>query len=153
MPLSSPSCRTALIGTIASLMTALVSASPWDTFRDKNRLIVISLPTAASVSKVSAILAQGSAQIEERDLKIIDVSVSATQIPHASRLTAEQTAQWRKELRLDAGEARAVFILIGKDGGEKARQLDALDLTKWFALIDQMPMRRQEMKRQSAAAQ
>jgi hypothetical protein len=38
--------------------------------------------------------------------------------------------------------------LIGKDGGEAARCSGTLDLEKWFALIDEMPMRRAEMLEQ-----
>jgi hypothetical protein len=40
-----------------------------------------------------------------------------------------------------------VVLLIGKDGGVKSRSSD-LDLEATFGLIDQMPMRRQEMRRQ-----
>lgn len=40
-------------------------------------------------------------------------------------------------------------VLIGKDGGEKSRQTDQIDLKKFFALIDGMPMRREEMRRKS----
>ena len=39
-------------------------------------------------------------------------------------------------------------ILIGKDGTLKSRSTD-LDLEATFGLIDQMPMRREEMRRQS----
>jgi hypothetical protein len=39
-------------------------------------------------------------------------------------------------------------VLIGKDGGESARCSGTLDLEKWFALIDEMPMRRAEMLEQ-----
>jgi hypothetical protein len=39
--------------------------------------------------------------------------------------------------------------LIGKDGGEAARCSGTLDLEKWFALIDEMPMRRVEMLEQN----
>jgi hypothetical protein len=37
---------------------------------------------------------------------------------------------------------------VGKDGGEKARQVGTLDLETWFALIDHMPTRRQEIQNQ-----
>jgi hypothetical protein len=39
-------------------------------------------------------------------------------------------------------------LLIGKDGGLKSRSSN-LDLEATFGLIDQMPMRRQEMRRES----
>ncbi len=39
------------------------------------------------------------------------------------------------------------LILIGKDGGEKARQTNQVNLEKLFTLIDGMPMRRAEMRK------
>jgi hypothetical protein len=54
----------------------------------------------------------------------------------------------RQHFKLAAGEHRPVFILVGKDGGEKARQDGTLDLETWFALIDHMPTRRQEIQNQ-----
>ena len=41
-----------------------------------------------------------------------------------------------------------LFILIGKDGGEKLRSSSPVDNQKLYSLIDQMPMRRDEMRRQ-----
>ena len=45
-----------------------------------------------------------------------------------------------------AGENFTV-ILIGKDGGEKYRSDQPLSLKKLYALIDAMPMRREEMRK------
>ena len=41
-----------------------------------------------------------------------------------------------------------LFILIGKDGGEKLRSSQVVTTRQLFGLIDQMPMRRSEMKKQ-----
>lgn len=38
------------------------------------------------------------------------------------------------------------LILVGKDGGEKLRRHEPVDLSGIFALIDSMPMRRREMR-------
>ena len=38
------------------------------------------------------------------------------------------------------------LILVGKDGGEKLRRSEPVDLEDIFALIDSMPMRRREMR-------
>ena len=50
----------------------------------------------------------------------------------------------RKQLRLMTSQF--VVVLIGKDGGEKLRRTHRVDLGEIFALIDAMPMRRQEMR-------
>lgn len=39
-------------------------------------------------------------------------------------------------------------VVIGYDGGEKLRQAEVLEMTDLFELIDQMPMRKQEMRRE-----
>ena len=38
-------------------------------------------------------------------------------------------------------------ILVGKDGGEKMRQAQAVALKELYATIDRMPMRQREMRR------
>ena len=141
----SPCFRPAVLATI---LVHSVFADPLDAYRGVNRLIVVSLPQGAVAEKVAAELVTHGGKIDERDLKIIDASESAQRVPTALRLPPEQTVALRKQLKLIAGEVRPVFILLGKDGGEKARQLGALDLEKWFALIDEMPMRRQEIQNQ-----
>jgi len=133
---------------LASILVQSVFADPLDAYRGVNRLIVVSLPRGAAAEKVSAALVTHGGKIDERDLKIIDASEAAQRVPTALRLPPEQTAALRKQLKLIAGEDRPVFILLGKDGGEKARQHGALDLEKWFALIDEMPTRRQEIQNQ-----
>ena len=40
------------------------------------------------------------------------------------------------------------MTLIGKDGGQKWRQSEPLDMETLFALIDGMPMRQAEMREQ-----
>ena len=120
-------------------------AEPLDFYRYENRLIIVSLPQTAHVEKVSAMLAWSRDKIEERHLKIIDVSEGDQKISTAVRLNPSQTESVRKKLRIGKGDTLPTFVLIGKDGGEAARSSGTLDLEKWFALIDEMPMRRAEM--------
>jgi hypothetical protein len=145
-----PSLLRAFILTAATpLLTGPVSAGPLDAYRGVNRLIVISLPEGSSAEKLTKNLAMNRRKIEERDLRIIDVSEGQHRVATALRLSPGQTKAIRKQLNLGVGETRPVFILIGKDGGEKARCHDAVDLEKWFALIDAMPMRRAEIRDQT----
>jgi len=140
-------------------MTAIIGivcqsafSAPLDVYRDENRLIVMSFPQGAAVENVNAMLVLNRDKIEERDLKIVDVSEFAQRISTAVRLTPEQTGAVRRQLRLTAGETHPSFVLIGKDGGEAARSFDTLDLEKWFAFIDEMPMRRAEILEQKKQA-
>jgi Domain of unknown function (DUF4174) len=145
-----PSLLRAFILTAATpLLTGPVSAGPLDAYRAAKRLIVLSLPEGSSAEKLNRTLVTRQREIEERDLKIIDVSKGQHRVATALRPPAGQINAIRKQLSIGGGETRPVFILIGKDGGEKARCHDALDLEKWFALIDAMPMRRAEIRDQT----
>lgn len=145
-----PSLLRAFILTVATpLLMGAASAGPLDAYRGANRLIVLSLPEGSSAEKLNRTLVTQQRGIEERDLKIIDVSKGQHRVATASRPPAEQINIIRKQLSIGVGETRAVFILIGKDGGEKARCHDAIDLEKWFSLIDAMPMGRAEIRDQT----
>lgn len=79
---------------------------------------------------------------------MVDVSPESARLPATIRLDPQQTTALREKLELSARETNALFILIGKDGGEKARQRGTLKLASWFTLIEGMPMRRDEIRRQ-----
>lgn len=139
--------RPAILAAFAALLVVRAAAAgPLEDYRGVNRLIVVSLPPGPAAERVAAALVAQRKKISERDLKIIDVSEGVHRVPAAVRLPPEPASAVRKQLKLAAGDARPVFILLGKDGGEKDRQLDTLDLERWFALIDAMPMRQQEMQ-------
>ena len=53
---------------------------------------------------------------------------------------------WKDVIRI-LDEKKEKFALIGLDGGVKARY-EKLDVSEVFSLIDTMPMRQQEMRRQ-----
>jgi hypothetical protein len=133
---------------IVMLLCHTALAGPLDIYQYKNRLIVVSLPQAAVAQKVNTMLAGNREKIEERHLKFIDVSEGEKKISTAVRLNPSQTEAVRRQLRIGAGETLPTFVLIGKDGGEVARCSGALELEKWFPLIDEMPMRRAEMLEQ-----
>jgi hypothetical protein len=141
--------RVFILTAATPLLMGAVSAGPLDAYRGANRLIVLSLPDESSAEKLNRTLKMKRREIEERDLKIIDVSKGQHRVTTALRPPAAQTNTIRKQLSIGVGETRPLFILIGKDGGEKARCQDAIDLDKWFALIDAMPMRRAEIRDQA----
>jgi len=140
--------RLTLLPMMMTLLCHTGLAEPLDVYKHENRLIVVSLPQAAVAEKVNATLAWNREKIEERHLKIIDVSEGEQKISTALRLNPSQTEAVRKQLHIGAGDTLPTFVLIGKDGGEAARSSGTLNLEKWFALIDEMPMRRAEMLEQ-----
>ncbi len=139
-------CRAALLVAALLVMNQNAAAGPLDSYRWKNRLIIASVAPDEARVQTAAALAANRAKFEERDLKVIDVSPGSSRIPGMLRLDFKETSALREELKLTGAET--VFVLIGKDGGEKARQRETLQLARWFALIDEMPMRRDEMRRE-----
>ena len=140
--------RPVIVAALSPVGTDSLAAGPLDAFRDVNRLVVVSLPQGPAAENVAAAWCLHRVKIDERDLKIIDASEGAQRVATGVRLNPEQIIAVRQHFKLAAGEPRPVFILVGKDGGEKARQDGTLDLDTWFVLIDHMPTRRQEIQNQ-----
>ena len=140
--------RPLIVAALSPVWTHSLAAGPLDAFRDVNRLVVVSLPLGPAAENVAAAWFSHRVKIAERDLKIIDASEGAQRIATGVRLNPEHIIAVRQHFKLAAGEPRAVFILVGKDGGEKARQDGTLDLETWSALIDHMPIRSQEIQNQ-----
>ncbi len=143
--------RHSLVLGLFSLMSQHALAGPLDAYRDQNRLILVSVPDAAARAQLAATLAAQRARLDERDVKVIDVSPGSTRTPGTQRLSPTAAAAVRARFALGKAGHQPIFILIGKDGGEKSRQTGALKLSSWFTLVDAMPMRRDEMRRQRNA--
>ncbi len=127
-------------------MNQNAAAGPLDSYRWKNRLFIVSFASEEARAETAATLAANRAKLEERDVKVIDLSPGAVGIPGTVRLESAQTSALRDQLKLSG--AATTFVLIGKDGGAKARQSGTLELARWFEFIDSMPMRADEMRRE-----
>ncbi len=85
------------------------------------------------------------------ELALRDLMVAWLEAGHGGELggrtvDADDTASLRAAFGIDA--TPFAVVLIGKDGGPKARYAGAPDLAGLFARIDGMPMRRAEAARQ-----
>lgn len=87
---------------------------------------------AALQDKQLAILHENEAGLKERDIII-----------HTYHITKQdkEAAKWKVQ-----SSASFIFLLIGKDGGEKLRSDSIVSAEKLFDIIDAMPMRKAEMK-------
>ena len=100
-------------------------------YKWKNRLIIVYPEDKARWKNLQAALLKEKVGIKDRDLVVI---------------------RWRDLAKEDqaalvaTGFSRGSYLLVGKDGDVKGKQTGNLDLGKWFALIDTMPMRKQEMR-------
>ncbi|MEO0469465.1 MAG: DUF4174 domain-containing protein [Bacteroidota bacterium] len=92
------------------------------------------------------LLAEGSEEmlhIQEEKLSACEAGLKDRQLL-LQKVYPQQTL-YRKLHRADAFE----ILLIGLDGGVKARWSEPIDCEEVFALIDGMPMRRAELRRRN----
>ena len=109
-------------------------ASKW-----QKRLVLLYAPTAdnAEFKAQQALLAKDPAALQERDIQVLKLE--------ADQLSAADKQYLQQQLKV-APDQFAV-LLLGKDGGVKLRQTEALTTQQLFGTIDTMPMRQQEMGR------
>jgi Domain of unknown function (DUF4174) len=117
-------------------------------YRWENRLLLVFAPDAdgGRLRRQREILLVAEPGLNERDMIIIFIIGDAVSIkgPPAAPVTA---VDLRNAYGVLPHQFRAV--LIGKDGGVKLRQEQPVSVADLFALIDSMPMRRQEMRKSS----
>ena len=101
----------------------------------KRRVLLFSTgSTNSQLLRQQNILAEGSQELLERDI-VIETYI----------LNEHNRKVFKKYKALDRP---FLFVLIGKDGGEKLRSSSPVATQSLFGLIDQMPMRQGEMRRQ-----
>lgn len=116
-------------------------------YRWENRLILLFFPTDADkeLETLQKEINKERAELEDRDLLICQLVEKGKSHIGDQVLAPASVQALRKKYRVQ--EKEATLILIGKDGGEKRRQIGSeIDLKALFPLIDGMPMRRQEMR-------
>ena len=117
-----------------------------DGYRWQNRLLLVFAPDADSAlyHRQQEMLLVAERGLNERDVVIIFVirdAVSTKGRPAA----AVAAVDLRDAYGVLPHEFRV--LLIGKDGGVKLRQEEPISMADLFALIDSMPMRKQEIGR------
>lgn len=97
-----------------------------------NRQVLIFYNEEGAVLKTSQLelLNKEKQGVEERDIEI-----------HCYTNESSKAKQWHVQ-----PSHAFTFILIGKDGGEKMRSDTVVSTQQLFAVIDAMPMRKNEMK-------
>ena len=124
-------------------MSFPLSANPLEKYLWKNRILVVL--SEGKNSTLNQQLLKNREALTDRDLIVINLTTEKVKLVDQVRPTNEERIALLKKFKISKAES-PTFILIGKDGGEKSRQTEALDLEKIFALIDTMPMRKAEMK-------
>lgn len=107
--------------------------------RGQKRILLVAAATAeqADFRRQKAQLAAQQAGLTERDFVVLEVLYN--QLP-----AADQRFLGRQ---LGLRPPAFAVVLLGKDGGVKLRSARPLAPAALFGIVDQMPMRRQEMRR------
>ena len=126
--------------------SAAADANPLSEFRWKNRPLLVFAADAddPDAQQTRRALGASACELRDRDMVIGWILERGEGRLGEAFLDAMSADALRSRLRIRQGEFAAV--LIGKDGGVKARYAKAPDLEEVFALIDGMPMRRSEMR-------
>ncbi|MEQ8412832.1 MAG: DUF4174 domain-containing protein [Imperialibacter sp.] len=120
---------------------------PLEQFAWKNRVILVfhSEKNAAVAAQQLAVLKKDGKEFDDRDLVLGVVdggskgSIDGASIGAKDAATLQQT--------FNQTNSDFLIVLIGKDGGVKLKEQIAVPASTIFDLIDSMPMRRSEMRR------
>jgi hypothetical protein len=118
-------------------------------FQWKNRLLFVFAPHRdhPMFDSLHNSLAAQKSEVAERDLVVFTILESGQSSMNAKLLASETALSLRKRYNVNQGEF--AVILVGKDGGIKLNRQNETRLEEIFALIDAMPMRREEIRQKS----
>ena len=118
-------------------------------FKWNNRLLLLFAPNDEdpSFKSMQQSLAAGKPEVSDRDLVVFQVFESGKSTMDSVTLD-DLSVRWLQE-RYNIRKGRYAVILIGKDGGIKLDRAGQITLAEVFALIDSMPMRREEMRQKA----
>ncbi len=133
---------------VMTLFTALLgSAQDLSKHRWENRLILL-ISDDENNPTLKAQIAEFTKDLtglEERKLIIYQVMPEEYKIILNGDTTKQSSKLYKTYKKTEKGFE---VLLLGLDGGIKHRQSELLPLEKLYAIIDAMPMRRSEMKRE-----
>lgn len=135
----------AMIVATALLVGGPALADPMEKYLWSDRPILIFAPDRTDPRLVEQMgrFSMHRKEFRDRDVKLISIGgvfmrVDGTGVPHGPALRE----------RYGIADDDFTVILVGKDGAEKMRVTEVTDPQVFYALIDTMPMRQQEMERQ-----
>jgi len=133
---------------VAALVAAAEKAGAVGDAMWQQRLLLVFGPLGGSVEFARQLDLAEAARCgaRERDLLVVPLEGDLSTEVNGQRVFP---ASLRQSFGVEAGTFAT--ILIGKDGTEKFRATEPVPMTRIFARIDAMPMRKNEMRRARAA--
>ena len=123
------------------LAVVLTQAPDLEQIRGHNRVVLI----FAADEQNARLKTQQSAfedsvkGLQERDMKVFAVTGNAREVAYLRH-------------KFGIGDAAFAVVLIGKDGGSKMKMTRVVQPSELFQLIDSMPMRKAELRRNAGKA-
>jgi hypothetical protein len=130
--------------TVLSMGQSTASDKILDEYQWENRILLVFADSRSSKNyeHQNKELDGHAEGFKERDLKIFHLFTDDEQ-----QVNQKKTQALYTEYEVAQGEF--TVILIGKDGTEKLRTSELLEVKKLFSVIDAMPMRQREMRQES----
>jgi 3-deoxy-D-arabino-heptulosonate 7-phosphate (DAHP) synthase class II len=123
--------------TSLALAQTIPAPSPMlDDYKWKNRLLLVFAPAAdhPAYKQQKELISKETQGLQDRHLLVLDV------------IGGGEAKKLLEQFKVKATEF--TILLVGKDGTEKYRSRQPVALQDIFDVIDQMPMRQQEMRGQ-----
>jgi hypothetical protein len=138
---------TALVTCLAAVLATSAAAYDLEQHEWRDRLLVYAASSGDddNLNDLRQRIGAQQAAITERHLRVFELLPNAGSVDGRA-LSAQDVDQLRNAF--DIATTDQVLLLVGKDGGVKARGPLTTQLADVFQLIDGMPMRQREMRMQ-----
>ncbi len=128
---------------VAGLFGGPLAVSGAHAFDDRRLVVAFGTPGSAAMARLERLVADARCRLVDRDVDVRFVDVA--ELDSAGGGAAPALVRLAGLRGADAGSFE--LVLVGKDGGVKARADDPDALSAFLERIDTMPMRRAEIRR------
>jgi hypothetical protein len=127
------------------MISMTAKGTPLSEYKWKNRVLLIFAPKQhdANVQRILCEIEEQRHGLDDRDLVTGIIAAQGDSSLDEKVMLSREAIATRRLYHITLHHF--VVVLIGKDGCEKFRSYEQPDLDSMFALIDQMPMRQQEV--------
>lgn len=135
-----------LLLVFSMIFGSAIFAQNLDEYQWRKRLLLVFSPSENSelLRQQLDLFLEQKAENKDRDLIIFQIHPDGGLIKNTRNLTKRQAQKLFKQFDLPQDQFN--LLLIGKDSGVKFRSREITNMKTIYNLIDQMPMRRSEMK-------
>lgn len=141
-----------LVALAAVSVTCATENDPWDAFRGERRVVVVraATPDDPRLSEQRRTWQDHGADLVARDMAVVEW-IGADTILTWPEQRAPSILPSLRSLEANLADQPWAIILIGRDGGVKARWDQPVPMSDLTRLIDAMPMGRREKAARNAA--